>query len=292
MSGPTETFLAESVRMAVPYMAAGIGAVLTERAGVVNIGLEGALAVSGLAAAVGAIATGSGVGGLLAAVTAGAAWCLLHGWLVERRRVDAMVSGIALTMASYGLGRVTLRTLYDSASNSPRVPGLEGSTSGSALVRVLTEPTLLITAAALAALVVVLARTRLGLRLRASGDGPDAARAAGVDVTRVRLIASALSGLACGLGGAHLTFDQHRFDAGMSGGRGFLALAAAILGRQRPGPTLVACLAFAALEAGQIALQDVLRLPPELLRMSPFVLTLVLLAILGRRSRGAVTTSL
>ena len=109
---------------------------------------------------------------------------------------------------------------------------------------------------------------------------------AGVDVTHVRLIASALSGLACGLGGAHLTFDQHRFDAGMSGGRGFLALAAAILGRQRPGPTLLACVAFAALEAGQIALQDVLHLAPELLRMSPFVLTLALLAALGRRRTG------
>ncbi len=286
MSSPVETFVAETIRMAVPYAAAGLGAVLTERAGVVNIGLEGALAVSGLCAAVGAIATGSGVGGLAAALVSGALWCLLHGWLVERRRVDAMISGIALTMASYGLGRVTLRTLYNSASNSPRVPGLEGSTSASALVRVVSEPTVLLAVVTAAVVIVLLARTRLGLRLRASGDGPDAARAAGVDVVRVRLVASLLSGLACGLGGAHLTFDQHRFDAGMSGGRGFLALAAAILGRQRPVPTLLACIAFAALEAGQIALQDVLHLAPELLRMSPFVLTLVLLVVLGRRRQA------
>jgi general nucleoside transport system permease protein len=281
VSGRLETFAAESIRMAIPYMACGLGAVLTERAGVVNIGLEGALGLGGLCAAVGAIATGSGVMGLAAGVAASAAYCALHGALVLRARVDAMVSGIALTMAAYGLSRVTLRLLYDSAANSPRVPGFEGITSSSALLRVVTEPTVLVFVVAAAAFTVMLGRTRLGLRLRACGDGPEAAAAAGVDVDRVRLVASALSGVACGLGGAHLVFDQHQFDAGMSGGRGFLALAAAILGRHRPGATLLACGGFAALEAAQIALQDTLKMPPELVRMLPFVVTLLLLVGIG-----------
>lgn len=282
MSGLFETFLAEAVRMAVPYMACGLGAVLTERAGVINIGLEGALGVGGLCAAVGAIATGSGAAGLLAGVLGGAAYCLLHGVLVVRSRVDQMVSGIALTMAAYGVGRVALRLLYDSASNSPKVPELPGISSDSALLRVLSEPALLVFVAVAAALILVLERTRLGLRLRASGDDEAAAVAAGVNVGRVRLWASVLSGIACGLGGVHMVFDQHQYDAGMTGGRGFLALAAAILGRHRPGPTLLACVGFAALEAAQIALQDKIKLAPELVRMLPFVATLVLLVWAGR----------
>ena len=282
MSGRFETFLAEAIRMAVPYMACGLGAVLTERAGVVNIGLEGALGVSGLCAAVGAIGTGSGVVGLAAGVLGGAAYCALHGALVVKARVDEMVSGIALTMGAYGAGRVALRLLYDSASNSPKVPGLEGASSGSALVRVASEPALLVFAAAAAGLVLVLGRTRLGLRLRACGDDAGAAAAAGVDVGATRLWASVLSGVACGLGGVHMVFDQHQYDAGMTGGRGFLALAAAILGRHRPGATLLACGGFAALEAAQITLQDSIRLAPELVRVVPFVATLGLLVWMGR----------
>lgn len=287
MSGALSTFAAEAIRMAVPYMACGLGAVLTERAGVVNIGLEGALGVGGLCAAVGAISTGSGAVGLVCGVAASSLWCLLHGALVLKARVDEMVSGIALTMAAYGVGRVALRVLYDSASNSPKVPGMEGLSSPSPLVRVVSEPSVLVFAAAAAFLVVLLGKTRLGLRLRASGDGPEAAEAAGVDVVRVRLWASALSGAACGLGGAHLVFDQHQYDAGMTGGRGFMALAAAIVGRHRPGATLLACAAFASLEAAQIALQDSIKLAPELVRMTPFVATLLLLAAVGRRWSGA-----
>jgi ABC-type uncharacterized transport system permease subunit len=278
MSGQLETFAAEALRMSVPYMACGLGAVLTERAGVVNIGLEGALGVGGLCAAVGAISTGSGAAGLAAGVAGGALYCLLHGALVVKGRVDAMVSGIALTMAAYGAGRVALRLLYGSASNSPRVPGGGGLESGSALTRVVTEPALLVFAAGALALTLILGRTRLGLRLRASGDDEAAAAAAGVDVGATRLWASVLSGVACGLGGVHMVFDQRQYDAGMTGGRGFLALAAAILGRHRPGATLLACGGFAALEAAQIAWQDSIKLAPELVRMLPFAATLLLLA--------------
>ncbi|MCS6899250.1 MAG: ABC transporter permease [Myxococcales bacterium] len=277
MSGQLTTFVAEAIRMAVPYMACGLGAVLTERSGVVNIGLEGALGVSALCAAVGAIATGSGLVGLGAGVSGGAFYCLLHGVLVVRARVDAMVSGIALTMAAYGGGRVALRLLYGSASNSPKVPGLPGLESTSAVLRVVSEPALLVFGVAAGMLVLVLERTRLGLRLRASGDNEAAAEAAGVEVGATRLWASVLSGVACGLGGVHMVFDQRQYDAGMTGGRGFLALAAAILGRHRPGATLLACGGFAALEAAQIAWQDSLKLAPELVRLLPFVATMGLL---------------
>lgn len=282
MSSIFETFLAESIHMAIPYMACGLGAVLTERAGVINIGLEGALGISGLCAAVAALATGSGWIGLLAGIAGGAAFCWLHGLLVVRARVDQMVSGIALTMAAYGAGRVTLRLLYDSASNSPKVAGLPGLDSNSALLRVVSSPVLLVFITITVLLVLLLERTRWGLRLRASGDDEAAATAAGVDVAHTRIGASVLSGIACGLGGVYMVFEQHQYDAGMTGGRGFLALAAAIVGRHLPGRTLLACASFAVLEAIPIALQDRIRLAPELVRMLPFVATLALLAWMGR----------
>jgi simple sugar transport system permease protein len=284
VSGRIEVFVAETIRMAVPYVACGLASVVTERAGVVNIGLEGCLALSGLGAAAAAIGTGSVAAGLVAGLVVGVAYCLLHGALVLRARVDAIVSGVALNLGAFGLARVVLRVLYDSASNSPKLPPSTLGV-GSALGRVLLEPVLPLLLGALVLVSLGLDRTRLGLRLRAVGDDPRSAEAAGVEVERVQLVASGLAGLICGLGGAHLVLDQRGYDAGMSGGRGFLALAAAIVGRHRPWPTALACLGFAALEATQIALQDSTRWPPELVQLLPFVATLGLLATSRRRAR-------
>jgi simple sugar transport system permease protein len=168
--------------------------------------------------------------------------------------------------------------LYDSASNSPKVPGF-GLEVASPIVRVLADPVVLLLALVFGAVSTMLVRTRFGLHLRASGEGPDAARAAGVDVASVRIAASTLAGAIAAIGGAHLVFDQHHFDAGMSGGRGFIALAAVILGGWRPGRAALACLGFAALEATQIALQDAVKVPPELVQMLPYAATLVVLGL-------------
>lgn len=277
-------FVAETLRMAAPYAACGLAAVVGERAGVVNIALEGGLVVSGLAAASIAVATGSATLGLLGALVAGALFAAFHGALVVRGRVDAIVSGIALNVIAYAAARVALRVLYGSSSNSPKVPGFRDDVA-SPLARVLGDPVVLALALAVMIVVVVLARTRFGLHLRAAGESPDAARAAGVDVDRVRVLATALAGAIGGLGGAHLVFDQRHFDPGMSGGRGFIALAAVILGGWRPVPTALACLGFAALEATQIALQDAVRVPPELVQMVPYVATILVLATVARRAR-------
>ena len=277
-------FVAETLRMAAPYAACGLAAVVTERAGVVNVALEGVLIISGLGATAGAVASGSAVVGLVTGLIAGAAFSALHGVLVVKGRVDAIVSGIALNVIAYGFARVLLRVLYDSASNSPKVPGF-GLELASPIARVLVDPVVLLLAVTFGLVPVMLGRTRFGLHLRASGEGPDAARAAGVDVARVRIVASTLAGAIAAIGGAHLVFDQRHFDAGMSGGRGFIALAAVILGGWRPGPAALACLGFAALEATQIALQDAVKIPPELVQMLPYLATLLVLA-LARRTRA------
>jgi simple sugar transport system permease protein len=133
----------------------------------------------------------------------------------------------------------------------------------------------------------LLARTRFGLRVRACGENPEAARAAGVNVRRVRMGAVTLGAAICGLGGAALAFDQHQFQSGMSGGRGFIALAAVIVSGWRPLRAVAACAAFAALDAAQIAAQDRAGELRDLAQMLPYVGTLVVLAWIGARRRGA-----
>jgi general nucleoside transport system permease protein len=286
------TMLAQTVRMAVPYACAALGGVWSERGGVVNIALEGTLLVSGLAAVAAHVATGSASVGALAAIAVGGVFALVHGVLVARERVNAIVSGIALNLVAAGGTRFVLRSLYDSSSNSPSVSGFaahvgaHASPGAALLLRTLTDPLTILTLVATGATVFVLYCTRFGLRVRACGEDPQAASIAGVPVVPVRVLAVTVGGMMCGLGGAALAFDQHQFQSGMSGGRGFIALAAVILSGWRPVRAVLACLAFAALDALQIVLQDQTRVPREVVEMFPYVATLASLVIIGL-TRGA-----
>jgi simple sugar transport system permease protein len=285
------TMLAQTIRMAVPYASAALGGVWSEKSGVVNIALEGTLLASGLAAVATHVWTGSPTAGALGAALFGALFALVHALLVAKARVDAIVSGIALNLVAAGGSRFVLRALYDSSSNSPAVLGFpsfaRGSASGAALLaRTVTDPLTIATVAFVGLSVLGLYKTRFGLHVRASGEDPQAAVSVGVPVERVRVGAVVLGGAICGIGGAALAFDQHQFQSGMSGGRGFIALAAVILSGWRPVRAVLACLAFAALEALQIVLQDEARLPHEIVEMLPYVATLSALFALGLR-RGA-----
>jgi simple sugar transport system permease protein len=276
------TMAAETVRMTVPYACAGLGGVLSERSGVVNIALEGMLLSSALAAVAVDGATGSAAASVLAGVGTGALVGLVHGLLVVRGRIDAIVSGLAINLVAAGGTRFALRALYASSSNSPSVPGLSVLPEMSALPRALLDPFVLLTVASAALIAWSLDRTRFGLRLRACGEDPSAASAVGVDVTRTRLAAVALGGAICGLGGTALAFELHQFQAGMTGGRGYIALAAVIVSGWRPLRAFAACLAFAALDALQIILQNQTRVPSQLFAILPFVATLLALVLVGR----------
>jgi simple sugar transport system permease protein len=288
------TFVGQTVRMAVPYACAALGGVWSERSGVINIALEGMLLAGGLAAVVAAHATGSAWAGVAAACAVAAAMGAVHAAVFVYGRADAIVSGIALNLVAAGGTRFLLRALYDSSSNSPgvegfRVAALEGGQGARLLVRTLVDPTFLLAAGAAACTAWLMTRTRFGLRVRASGENPEAARSAGVDVRRVRMAAVTLGAAICGLGGAALAFDQHQFQSGMSGGRGFIALAAVIVSGWRPLPAVVACAAFAALDAAQIAAQDRAGSLRDLAQMLPYVGTLVVLAWIGVRRRGVAS---
>jgi simple sugar transport system permease protein len=126
--------------------------------------------------------------------------------------------------------------------------------------------------------VLALMRTPFGLRVRAVGEHPEAAASAGVRVARTRILAVSLAGAAAGLAGAWLAFDQHQFSSGMSGGRGFIALAAVVVAGWRPGRAALFCLLFGVAEAAQIALQDQHAVPHQIVQMLPYLATLIALA--------------
>jgi simple sugar transport system permease protein len=183
-----------------------------------------------------------------------------------------------------------LRGLYDSASNSPSIDafrfGPTGPSGAALLGRVVADPVTLLAAIAVVATPWILSRTRLGLRIRACGENPMAAASVGIDVTRVRTAALAISGAICALGGVHLAFDQHRFESGMSNGRGFIALAAVVVSGWRAGRAVAACVAFGALEALQIVLQDRTQGTPggDLVQLLPYVATIFVLAFAAGRA--------
>jgi len=286
------TMLAETLRIAAPYACAAIGGVWAERAGVMQIGLEGVLLTSAFSSIAIAHATGSAFIGLLGGIVSGVLLSLLHGVLVLRTRIDAVVSGIALNLFAYSATRLGLHALYDSSSNSPSIEGFRfGPTGGDGLdllARVLLDPVTIAAAVAIVATPYLLGKTRFGLRARACGENPVAAAAAGIDVPRIRYAALAISGAIAALGGAHLAFDQHRFESGMSNGRGFIALAAVVIAGWRAGRAALACLVFGGLEALQIVLQDRTQGASggELVQLLPYVATLVVLAFATGRSRA------
>lgn len=274
----TLAFLAQVLRISVPYVLAALGGTVSERAGVVNLAIEGILLGAAFATAVGAHHGGAWVG-LGAGVAGGAAVAALYGLAVVRFRADQIVAGVALNLLVLGLTRVLLRLVFRSASSSPTVPGF-GDGAGTAAF---------VTIAAVAALGVhlVVSRTVYGLRLRAVGEHPEAAASLGVDPTAVRWRAVLLSGVLAGLGGAWLALDVRGFTDGMSGGRGYIAIAAMILGRWRPIAATAACLLFGLASAVQLNLQTQAgAVARELVQILPYALTIVALAGAIGRARA------
>jgi ABC-type uncharacterized transport system permease subunit len=279
------TMLAQTARTAVPYVLASQGGVWSERSGVVNVALEGMMLSGGLAS-IAVAHTHGPVLGVVAGLVVGAGLGAMHALVTERGRIDAIVSGVAINVMALGGTRVVMRALYQSSSNSPSIVGF-GTNSGGMVERVLVDPMFLGTLVVVALTAAVLQGTRFGLHVRACGEGPLAARAAGIEVVRTRVLAVAIGGALAGLGGAALAYDQHQFQSGMSGGRGFIALAAVVLSGWRSGRAAALCLVFAALDALQVVLQGHARAMQDLVQMLPFVAALVALGFMARSRRRA-----
>lgn len=269
-------FLAQTLRIAMPYLFASAGGVVSERAGLIGLTLEGYMLIAAFCAALGSYFGGSAWFGVLAGIGGGAAAGLLYGLCCIRYRANQVVVGIAINLFAIGITRFFLRLTFGSSSNSPRLPGFVATGTGfGALVR---SPLVWLGVLALPVVAWLLYRTAFGLRMRAVGEHPSAALSVGVPVNRIRWLAVALSGALAGLGGAYLALDQHQFTDQMTAGRGFIALAATIFGRWDPPRVALACLLFAAAETLQIQLQGAQLVPSQFVEMIPYLLTIIALA--------------
>ncbi len=280
-------FLAATLRISVPYALAALGAGFSERGGVINIALEGIMLVGALAYVLGAHATGSPWIGAGCAVSAGIATAALHALVTVVFRADQITSGLGINLLAAGLTRFVLKLVFHSSSNSSRVVGFEGfSVPGLSAIPglgpVFASPLVLLTLALIAAGHWLLFRSVFGLRLRAAGERPESLTTLGLSVAVQRTQGVLVSGALAGLAGAWLASEQHSFTDGMTSGRGYIALAAMIVGKWSPLGGATACLLFGAAEALQITLQGS-AFPSELLQMLPYLVTMLALAgFIGR----------
>ena len=283
--------LASALRATTPLLLAALGGLFSERAGVVNIALEGIMLFGALAAALTTERVQSGLlqanpdanlawvpwVGLLGGMVVGGSVGWLHGLISIRYKADQIISGTAINLMALGIPALVLTGLYGNSSTSrpveERLPLWAGFSP------------LVYLAFLLVPLVWYLVfRTPFGLRLRSVGEHPEAADSVGVGVRRMRYYGVVLSGVLAGLAGAYLSIGNlSQFVSGMSGGRGFIALAALIFGKWHPLGVLGATLLFGAFEAVAIQLGGGDLLPPTIVQSLPFILTMLVLAgFIGR----------
>jgi general nucleoside transport system permease protein len=274
------TFLTQVLRITIPYALAAMGGVVSERAGVINIALEGILLMGAFGAAVGAYdAQGNLVVALVYGVGAGVATAAVYALAVVTFRADQIVSGVAINMLAYSITPYLLKAFYDSVSNSPKIEGFGG--------RLFTNPVFWLAIALVIVMHVIVTRTRWGLRVRAVGDNAEATHSLGVSVNVLRWQAVLAAGALAGLGGAWLALSGSGFVAQMSAGRGYIALAAVIMGSWRPVWACAASLLFGFAEAIELQLQMFdLGIPNELTQTFPYLLTMITLAGFIGRSRA------
>ncbi len=265
-----------ALRAMVPVTLAAIGEVFAERAGVVNIGLEGILVISAFAAVVGAWLSGSPWVGLALGVLAGAAVGLLHGWISIYLKGDQIISGVGINLLGMGLvgfGSVVLwggkSYTVESALQIPGLPVPWGSLSPLVIVTVLAAPFTWW----------LLHKTAFGLRVKAVGENPEAADVVGVPVERVRLVAVVYGGMLGGLGGAFLSLDWlGTITNTLPAGRGFIALAAVVFSKLNPLLALFGGFLFGYFDALAIQLASAGGAGYQFVRMIPYIATLIVVA--------------
>lgn len=275
------SLLFATIRSATPLIFAALGGLFSERSGVINIALEGLMLAGAFTAAVVTLQTHNPYFGFAAGLVAGAALALVYAVACIKFEADQVVAGMAINFLMIGLPALISGVIYDSTGSTPQIaiadkmPMVTNNLSWGSILAFALVPVCWY----------VLYKTPFGLRLRAVGENPAAADAAGVNVIKFRYIAVMISGILAAAGGAYLSTGQSSlFTKQMTAGRGFIALAALILAKWRPVPVLLACLFFGFTEALTITIQGMIKLPSgegipvQFIEMIPYVLTIIVLA--------------
>jgi general nucleoside transport system permease protein len=290
--------LSATMRLATPIALAAMGAAVCERSGIINIAMEGLMLMGAFFAAAIALATGSPWLGLLGGVVFGGLFSLLHAWSTVTLHIDHTVSGAIINILAAGLTRFFMVQFYGHPGSSDMVEKTLGDIN--CAIPLLSKipvvgpvlfdqsPTVYFMYFFVFFTTFLLKRTKLGLHIRAAGEHPMALETLGISVKKIRYFGVLYSGLLCGFAGSFLAIEYGRFfTEGMTGGRGFIALAANVSGGWTALGSFLAALFFGFIDALQLKLQvmDAFNIPPEVFHILPYAATVIAVAGLVKRSR-------
>lgn len=291
MSGQILSLLAGMVRVAIPISFAALAGMLSERAGVINMGLEGIMLIGSFFGVVGSYVTGNAWMGLLFACFSGIIMGLVLAVLTVGFKCEHVLAGVGINIFASGITIVLLQMIWDSKGKSSMVAGLGvvrlpvissipviGTMIGS------ISPLFYILVLCVVILWILLYRTPAGLRIMVIGENPEMAGTMGVNVYRLQYLCVMASGMLAAMGGAYLSIgDINMFSKDMVSGRGYIALSMVILGNWKPVWVAMGGLVYGFAQSLQFRLQSV-NIPPQLVQMLPYVLTLIVLLFARKKS--------
>lgn len=281
------TFMMQVLRMFTPYYLGASAANFSERGGVINIAIEGFMIISAFSYASITIFTGNPYTGLLGSVAVGILFSLLYSFFTIKLKINQIVIGVGFNLLMAGLAKFLMLLFFQSSSNTPSFPQVPvlPFLSSIPLVGDLTGDSIIIFAIILVVLSQILIyNTKFGLRLRSVGENPEAAETLGIKVRLFKMWGTIICGFLASLGGIWLASNQNSFSDGMIAGRGYIAIAAMIIGKWKPVNIFFACLMFAFFESLEIVLQiSGSGIPSQLIQMLPYLITiLVLIGFVGK----------
>lgn len=290
---PSSLFLLIGITLmySTPLVFGALSGVISERSGVVNIGIEGMMMVGAFTASAVSYFTGNPWLGFLAAGLTGAIIALLHAFASITFRADQTVSGVAINLLAPGFALFFCRRLFDNAAMTPvytTLPKLFGdkALAGTPYASLNVDVTVALGLVAAVIMWFVLYKTKWGLRVRAVGEHPAAADTLGINVERTRYVCVIVSGMLAGFGGASVTLAiVSQFTQTAISGQGFIALAAVIFGKWKPHGAYGACLLFGLAQALTVILGGGdIAIPSQLMAMLPYILTIIVLVLFVGRS--------
>lgn len=276
--------LAGAIRVTIPIAYAALAGMIAERAGVVNMGLEGMMLFGAFFSVVGSYVSGSAWVGLLFAMAAGAVTGLLMAVFAIGFKCEHMITGVAVNMFASGMTVVLLQMIWNTRGKSSTVEGL-GVVSVPVINKIpiikdligSVSPLFYILILCTVLLWIVLYKTPAGLRVRVVGDNPFMAGSMGINVYKIQYISMMVSGALAGIGGAYLSIgDINMFSKDMVAGRGYIALSMVILGGWKPVPVAVCGLVYGIAQSLQFRIQSV-SIPSQLVQMLPYAVTIIVL---------------
>ncbi|MCT4599170.1 MAG: ABC transporter permease [Vallitalea sp.] len=281
-----------------PLILVAIGALFSEKSGIINIGLEGMMYFGCFSAAAVAVITGNPWLALVIAALSGGVFGLLHGYACIMRNANQVVSGIAINFLAPGLALYLSRLLFDGATMTPTIAnklpklftGIDSKTEFGELLNLIFSQYVVVYLAFAVVIItiIIMNRTKLGLRIKAVGEHPIAAATVGINVLRIRFFSVFISGALAGIGGACFSLAiVSNFRQGLISGQGYIALAAMIFGRWKPKSTMFACLLFGFTKSLQIFIGGPsvpFEISVDILSLLPYVVTIAVLVLFAKES--------